>query len=88
MKMIKIINRDGNIELLSDEVDLKIDSNRFIYVKPKGKGYNMKKYLNTNCQVPYGLIMKEKHTYLIHLRAETLKKMGYETDQKQNGEDD
>lgn len=61
--MTSIVEKDGNIILLGDKFDLKIDVNRKIYVKPKKE----KIFRGIDREVPVGLTSVEKKQLLYKL---------------------
>lgn len=82
--MVDIIEDGSNIILRGDNYNLKIDTNRIIYVKPKKSSI----YKSINNEVPYGLDRDAKKRFLVELyqKLEYRLKIEKEQEEQQAGQ--
>jgi len=80
--MVDIIEDGTNIVLRGDNYDLKIDSNRIIYVKPKKSTI----FKSINHETPYGLDRDSKKRFLVQLYEQMEYRLKQEQEQEQEQE--
>ena len=65
--MIELYNKKGVYYLFSDEFDLKIDTNRRLYLRRHDEK-NENIYIFSGIQLDYGMSREEKEIYLLEAR--------------------
>lgn len=75
---MKLFTKHGELTLESEEIDIKIATDRTVYLKT-----NKTQYQSTNKQIPKGLTKIEKEIFMFKLRQIYIQNLGKEV--KENG---
>lgn len=80
--------REGGVELIGDKIDLKVDTNRKLYVRDKRKGVLANGYKFTGSYIDMGLSASEKKEELSSIYYCTVDNIPEITDKEDEDNDD